>query len=79
MGLCKSTGVKVTSTAQVRFLDDKIILQLWQLVTLQPVDIQTPTVPLWNDLNPLCLLNLCPRDLKHFKDRFCPVKVTSFT
>ena len=24
--------------------------QLWQLVTLQPVDLQTPTVPLWKDL-----------------------------
>ena len=37
--------------AQVRFPDDKIILQLWQLVTLQPVDLQRPTVPFWKDLN----------------------------
>ena len=25
--------------------------QLWQLITLQPVDLQRPTVPLWKDLN----------------------------
>ena len=67
MGLCRSTGIKITScqswrfeknsanrptsnhtrAARVRFLDDRIILQLWQLVTLKPVDLQRPTVPLW--------------------------------
>ena len=40
-----------TSAARVRFPDDRIILQLWQPVTLQPVDLQTPTVPLWKYLN----------------------------
>ena len=67
-----------TSAARVWFPDDKIILQLWQLVTLQPVDLQTPTVPLWKDLNLFCWLNYCPRDKKHCKDRFRPVKVTPF-
>ena len=33
-----------TSAAQVWFLDDTIILQLWQLVTLQPLDLQRSTV-----------------------------------
>ena len=71
VGLCRSTGVKVTScqswrfdkkfcprpesnctsAARVQFLDDRIILQLWQLVILQPVDLQRPRVPLWKDLN----------------------------
>ena len=71
VGLCRSTGVKVTScqswrfeknsanwptsnhtsASQVWFLDDKIILQLWRFVTLQPVDLQRPTVPLWKDID----------------------------
>ena len=71
VGLCKSTGCKVTSchiwrfeknsatrptsnhtsAAQVRFPDDRIILQLWKRVTLQPVDLQRPTIPLWKELN----------------------------
>ena len=33
---------------RVGFFSD---LQLWQLVFLQPFDLQTPTVPLWKDLN----------------------------
>ena len=28
-------------------------LKLWQFVTLQPFDLQTPTVPLWKDLEPV--------------------------
>ena len=39
--------------AQGQLLDDGIILQLWQLVTLLPVDLQRPTVPLVKDLNPI--------------------------
>ena len=31
-----------TSAARVRFPDDRIILQFWQLVTLQPVDLKRP-------------------------------------
>ena len=34
---------------QVWLLDGRIILQLLQLVTLQPVDLQRPIVPLWKD------------------------------
>ena len=26
-------------------------IQIWQLITLQPVELQRPTVPLWKDLN----------------------------
>ena len=43
-----------TRAAQVQFPDDRIILQLWQLVTLQPVNLQRLTVPLLKDLNLLC-------------------------
>ena len=39
------------SAARIRFPDDRIILQLWKLVTLKPVDLQRLTVPLWKDLN----------------------------
>ena len=35
-----------------QLLDNGIIFQLWQLITLQPVDLQIPTVPFWKDLNP---------------------------
>ena len=34
-----------------QLLYNGIIFQLWQLVTLQPVDLQRPTVPFWKDLN----------------------------
>ena len=81
VGLCRSTGIKITScqcwrfeknsatrptsnhtsAARVRFTDDRIMLQLWQLVTLQPVDLQRPTVPLWKDLD---LLNIHTINLK---------------
>ena len=47
-----------TSAARIWFPDDRIILKLWQLVTLKPVDIKRPTVPLWKDLNLLLNLNL---------------------
>ena len=43
--------------ARVRFPDGRITLQLWQLVTLQPVSLQSPTVPLWKDLNLLTKQN----------------------
>ena len=43
-------------------------LQLWKLVTLQPLGLQRPTVPLWKDLDPID--KLCLRGKKYFKDRF---------
>ena len=55
---CPQPESNHTSAALVRFLDDRIILQLWQLVTLQSVDLQRPTVPLWKDLNLLNKLKL---------------------
>ena len=71
MGLCRSTGCKVTScqswrmillsgnqtrAARMWFKMGKVAeffsnLQLWKLVTLQPVDLKRPAVPLWKDLN----------------------------
>ena len=71
VGLCRSTGCKVTSCQSWRmFLSSGnrtwaalewfkagqmaeffSNLQLWQLVILMPVDLQRPTVPLWEDLN----------------------------
>ena len=51
----KNSAIRPTSdhtrAAWVRFPYNRIILQLWQLVTLQPVDLQRPTVPLWKYLN----------------------------
>ena len=99
MGLCRSTGCKITScqswrfdkkscprpmsnhtsAARVRFLDDRIILQLWQLVTLQPVDPQRPTVLLWKDLNHLKIEIFNIMDQLGFNHRFCILKLTSFT
>ena len=52
---CPRPESKHTSAVQVRFPDERIILQLGQLVTLEPVDLQRPTLPLWKDLN---LLNI---------------------
>ena len=54
-------------------------LQLWQLVTLQQVDLQIPTVPLWKDLNLLNKLIFNWEDWKDFQYKLCFVKVTSFT
>ena len=56
---CCAAWVEV---ARGRLQDNGIILQLWELVTLQPVDLQTPTVPLWKNLNLLYWLNFCSRD-----------------
>ena len=36
--------------AQVRVLDNLIILKVWQTVTLQTFDLQRLTVPLWKDI-----------------------------
>ena len=98
VGLCRSTGFKVTSchiwrfeknsaiqptsnhtsAARVRFPDDRIILQLWKLVTLQPVDLQRPTASLWKDLNLLNINNFNLEDKNDFQYKFCSVKVTHF-
>ena len=68
-----------TSVARVRFLDDRIILQLWQLVTFKPVDPETPTVPLWKDLNLLNKHSFNSEDQQNFQDRFFLLKITPFT
>ena len=64
-----------TSAARVRFPDDGIILQFLQLATLQPVDLQRPTVPLWKDLN---LFNIYSINKLEFKDRLCSLNMTLF-
>ena len=51
----KNSGMRPTSNhtsaARVWFPDDRIILQLLQLVILQPADLQRPTIRLWKELN----------------------------
>ena len=49
-----------TGAGLVRCVVDQVAeffsnLQIWQLLTLQPVDPERPTVPLWKDIN---LLNI---------------------
>ena len=52
-GVKKILPHSIIEVARGRLLDDGIILQV---VTLQPVDLQRPTVPLWKDLNLLNIL-----------------------
>ena len=70
MGLSRSTGCKVTSCQSWRMILSAALvwfevgrlaeffsnLQLWKLLTLTPVDLQRPTVPLWKDLNHLNII-----------------------
>ena len=49
-------------------------LQLWQLATLQPVDLQRPTVPLWKDLNPLNKLISIKRTERIFNTSYAQSK-----
>ena len=79
----KSSATRPTSNhtqgAWVWLPDDRIILQLWQPVTLQPVDLQRLTEQFWKDLNLLNIHSFNLEDNKDFEYRFVSFKVTSFT
>ena len=49
----RAASVQFDSSQAAEFFSN---LQLWQLITLQSFNLQSPVVPLWKDLN---LLNIC--------------------
>ena len=66
VGLCRSTGFKITSCQSWRMIlssrNPTQAALVWfdsgrgQTLTLTPVDLQRPTVPLWKDLNHLNII-----------------------
>ena len=66
-----------TRPAQVRVLDDGIILKVGRSITLKIFDLQGHTVPLWKDLNLLKVI-LQFTILVAFLRQVCSFKVTPF-